>query len=185
VESVRQRHGPFADRILAAYPGGETPAGKRTARNLTRDAAFGSHSWTWARLQTKTGKSKVFFYYFDEHPDYPPDSPKAGFGTPHSEELLYVFRQLTEHNRPAPTPKDEAMSEMMRTYWTNFAKTGNPNGADLPNWPAYSAAAPEMLHIAFGSTQAGPIVNEDALKVLDEYFAWRRSGAEQLPTVNK
>ena len=62
------------------------------------------------------------------------------------------------------------MSEMMRTYWTNFAKTGNPNGADLPNWPAYSAAAPEMLHIASGRTQAGPIVNEDALKVLDEYW---------------
>lgn len=184
VESVRQRYGPFADRILAAYPGGETPAGKRTARNLTRDAAFGSHSWTWARLQTKTGKSKVFFYYFDEHPDYPPDSPKAGFGTPHSEELPYVFRQLTEHNRPAPTAKDEAMSETMRTYWTNFAKTGNPNGADLPNWPAYSAAAPEMLHIASGSTQAGPIVNEDALKVLDEYFTWRRSGAEQPPATN-
>jgi len=42
-----------------------------------------------------------------------------------------------------------------------------------------------MLHISSSSTQAGPIVNEDGLKVLDQYFAWRRSGAEQLPTVNK
>jgi para-nitrobenzyl esterase len=181
VQSLRKRYGPFADRILAAYPGGETPAGKRTARNLARDAAFGSHAWTWARLQTETGNSKVFLYYFNEHPDYPTDSPKAGFGTPHSEELPYVFRQLNEHDRPAPTPKDEAMSDMMRTYWTNFAKTGDPNGAGLPNWPAYSAATPETLHIESGNTQAGPIVDEAGLKVLDEYYAWRRSGEDQPP----
>jgi para-nitrobenzyl esterase len=147
-----------------------------------RDTAFGSHSWMWVRLQTKSGKSKVFFYYFDEHPDYPADSPKAGFGTPHSEELPYTFRQLTEHNRPAPTPKDEAMSEMMRSYWTNFAKTGDPNGPGLPNWPAYSEKEPQMLHIASGNTQAGPIVDEEGLKALDDYFAWRRSGGTSAPT---
>jgi para-nitrobenzyl esterase len=176
VKMVRERYGPFADRVLAAYPGGETPAAKRTARNLMRDSAFGSHSWTWVRLQTKTGKSKVFFYYFDEHPDYPADSPRAGFGTPHSEELPYTFHQLTEHGRPAPTAADEAMSEMMRTYWTNFAKTGDPNGSGLPNWPVYSEKKPQMLHIATGSTVAGPIVDEEGLKALDEYLAWRRSG---------
>jgi para-nitrobenzyl esterase len=81
---------------------------------------------------------------------------------------------LREHNRPAPTPADEAMSDLMRTYWTNFAKSGDPNGAGLPTWPAFSDATPQMLHIASGSTQAGPIVKEDGLKALDEYFAWRR-----------
>ena len=44
-------------------------------------------------------------------------------GARHASELPYVFRQLTEHSRPAPTPKDESLSDMMRTYWTNFAKT--------------------------------------------------------------
>jgi len=180
-DSVRQRYGPFADRLLAAYPGGETPAGKRTARNLMRDASFGSPSWTWVRLQSKTGKSKVFFYYFDEHPGYPADSPRAGFGTPHSEELPYTFHQLTEHGRPAPTAVDEAMSEMMRTYWTNFAKTGDPNGPGLPNWPVYNEKKPQILHIASGSTKAGPVVDEEGLKVLDEYFAWRRSGEANDP----
>jgi para-nitrobenzyl esterase len=65
---------------------------------------------------------------------------------------------------------------MMRTYWTDFAKTGNPNGPGLPNWPVYSEAKLQMLHIASGRTQAGPIVDEVGLKVLDEYFAWRRAG---------
>lgn len=64
IQSVRERYQQFAERILAAYPGGDTPAEKWTARNLLRDFAFGWNAWTWARLQTKTGKSKVFMYFF-------------------------------------------------------------------------------------------------------------------------
>jgi para-nitrobenzyl esterase len=114
-------------------------------------------------------------YCFDEHPDNPADSPRAGYGTPHSEELPYVFHQLREHNRPVPTPKDETMSDLMRTYWTNFAKTGDPNGTGLPAWPVFSKAKPRTLYIASGNTKAVPVVDEQGLKALDEYFAWRRS----------
>lgn len=185
VQSVHQRYGQFADKVLAAYPGGETPAAKKTARDLTRDTAFGWSTWTWARLQTKTGKSKVFMYYFDEHPDHPANSPRAGYGTPHSEELPYVFHQLREHNRPAPTPKDEAMSDLMRTYWTNFAKTGNPNGLGLPEWPAFNNAKPRTLYIESGNTKAIPVVDESGLMTLDEYFAWRRSAEVQPPGAEK
>jgi len=184
VQSVHERYGQFADKLLIAYPGGETPAAKKTARDLTRDTAFGWQTWAWARLQTQTGKSRVFLYYFDEHPSYPADSPRAGFGTPHSEELPYVFRQLREHNRPAPTPQDEALSAMLRTYWTNFAKTGDPNGTDLPKWPSFSDSTPEMLHIVSGRTRAGPVVNEEGLKALDEYFAWRRSSSGPVGAVS-
>ena len=140
-----------------------------------RDSAFGWNAWVWARLQTKTGKSKVFLYYFDEKAEIPAGSEGAGYGARHASELPYVFRQLTEHGRPAPTPKDEALSDMMRTYWTNFAKTGDPNGTGLPKWPAYDDAAPQILHLKAGSTKAGPLVNENGLKVLDEYFASRRA----------
>jgi para-nitrobenzyl esterase len=175
VERVRDRYEQFADGLLTVYPGGETPAGMRTARNLQRDTLFGWHTWTWARLQEQTGTSKAFLYYFDE--PFPPDSPPPGYGTPHAEELPYVFRQLTEHNRPAPTPRDEALSEMMRTYWTNFAKSFDPNGEGMPHWPAFSSSTPQMLHIGSDATLAGPIVDEAGLKALDEYFAWRRQAA--------
>jgi para-nitrobenzyl esterase len=179
VDRVRERYGPFADNLLSAYPGGDTPEAKRTARNLTRDTAFGWHTWTWARLQNKTGTSKVFVYCFDE--PFPPGAPPPGYGTPHSEELPYVFRQLTEHDRPAPTPRDEAVSELMRTYWTNFAKTGDPNGSGLPKWPAFTPASPLVLHIAYGRTNAGPIADQSGLEILDEYFAWRRRMAVPSP----
>ncbi|HLN99470.1 MAG TPA: carboxylesterase family protein [Pyrinomonadaceae bacterium] len=182
VESVRERYHHFADKILAAYPGGETFAEKWTARNLMRDSAFGWNAWTWARLQTKTGKSSVFLYYFDEKAELPPGAEPGAYGARHASELPYVFRQLTEHGRPASTPKDEALSDTMRTYWTNFAKTGDPNGAGLAEWPAYSDTKPQMLHIEAGNTKAGPLVNENALEVLDEYFASRRAAEAKTAT---
>ena len=76
VEGVRQRYGPFADKLLALYPSGEGKVAK-TARDLSRDVSFGWATWTWARLQTRTGKSKAFLYYFDQHPDYPPTPPAS------------------------------------------------------------------------------------------------------------
>jgi para-nitrobenzyl esterase len=70
---------------------------------------------------------------------------------------------------------------MMRSYWTNFAKRGDPNGPGLPRWPAFTSTRPQMLHIASGRTRAGPVVNEEGLRVLDEYFAWRRTNEASDP----
>jgi para-nitrobenzyl esterase len=96
-----------------------------------------------------------------------------------------VFRQLREHNRPPATPRDEAVSDLLRTYWTNFAKTGDPNGVGLSVWPAFSNASPRMLHIASDNTKAIPIVSEDGLKSLDGYFAWRRMTAGPAPAARR
>ena len=56
VAAVKGRYGPFADKLIAAYPPGSGRVAK-TARDLTRDAAFGWHTWIWARLEAQTGKS--------------------------------------------------------------------------------------------------------------------------------
>jgi para-nitrobenzyl esterase len=167
--NVRQRYDRFADRLLAAYPWGEGAA-RKTARDLTRDTTFGWHTWTWARLQEKTGKSKAYLYYFDQHPDYPADSPRFGFGSPHAAEMAYVFSHFLNRQ---PTAEDLTLSDVMIRYWTNFAKTHDPNAGGLPGWPAYHDAAPQMMHLA-GSPQAGALVSAEGLKVLDDYFAWRR-----------
>jgi len=60
-----------------------------------------------------------------------------------------------------------------------------PNGAGLASWPAYNEAKPQMLNIASGNTKAVPIVSEGGLKVLDKYFAWRRSTEAQPAAVKK
>ena len=97
---------------------------------VPRDAMFGWHTWVWARLQAKTGKSKVFFNCFDPHPEYQAGSPRAGYGSGH--------------------------------------------GAGVPVWPAFSDANPTLMHFA-QTPHTDPVPGADALRVLDQYFAWRRT----------
>ena len=172
IDSVKRRYGPFADRLLEAYPVGADTVPK-TARDLARDAAFGWHTWIWARLQAKIGKSKAYYYYFDQHPAYPADSPQADRGSPHGQDVAYVFGHLNASS-PQTTESDLAISESMMIYWTNFAKYGHPNGAGVPNWPAFSNENPEVMYFQ-QTPHVGSVASAASLKVLDAYFAWRRT----------
>ena len=172
VAGVKTRYGKFADDLLKAYPVGDTTIPK-TARDLSRDAAFGWHTWSWARLQAKTGKSKAYFYYFDQHPDYPEDSPRFGYGSPHGQDVAYVFQHL-DSSHPDFSSTDETISEAMATYWTNFAKYGDPNGESVPEWPTFSDANPVVMYFS-QTPHTGPVPSAESLEVLDAYFRWRRT----------
>jgi len=170
--AVKFRYGKFADELIKAYPPGTGTVAK-TARDLFRDVAIGWHTWSWATLQANKGKSKVFYYYFDQHPEYPAGSPRAGYGSPHGQEVAYVFGTLdTSSLQTSKTDLD--ISDAMSTYWTNFAKYGNPNGSGEPKWPAFSAAHPVVMYFS-QTAHTGPVPDAASLKVLDDYFKWRRS----------
>lgn len=172
IAAVKTRYGKFADDLLKAYPVDSATVPK-TARDLSRDAAFGWHTWSWARLQSQKGKSKVFYYYFDQHPNYPEGSPRYGYGSPHGQEVAYVFEHLNTSN-PDITKTDLEISDAMATYWTNFAKYGDPNGKGLANWPTFSDKNPVVMY--FNQTpHTGTVPSAESLKVLDAYFKWRRS----------
>jgi para-nitrobenzyl esterase len=172
ITGVKARYGKFADELIKAYPVGSNTVPK-TARDLTRDAAFGWHTWSWARLESRIGKSKAFLYYFDQHPDYPKDSPRYGYGSPHGQEVAYVFKHLDASN-PQTTKTDLKISEAMATYWTNFAKYGNPNGKGLPEWKPFSDDNPAVMYFS-QTPHMGPVPSAKSLKVLDSYFKWRRT----------
>ncbi len=173
IAGVQKRYGKFADALIQAYPVGENSVPK-TARDLARDAAFGWHTWIWARLQSEIGKSKVFYYYFDQHPDYPEDSPRYGYGSPHGQDVAYVFMNLDPSN-PQISQSDLDISEAMGTYWTNFAKYGNPNGEGVPEWPAFSDKNPDVMYLTGPTPFKGPVPSAKSLEVLNNYFEWRRS----------
>ena len=172
IEGVKKRYGKFADELIKAYPAGENSVPK-TARDLARDAAFGWHTWSWARLQSEKGKSNVYYYYFDQHPDYPKDSPRYGYGSPHGQDVAYVFLNLDASN-PQTTKSDLEISEAMGTYWTNFAKYGNPNPIGSLEWPAFNQNKPSVMHFS-QKAYIGEVPGLESLKVLDTYFNWRRS----------
>jgi para-nitrobenzyl esterase len=169
---VKKRYGKFADDLLKAYPVGENNVPK-TARDLMRDAAFGWQTWIWAQLQSQTGKSKVFYYYFDQHPVYPENSPQYGFGSPHGQDVGYVFMHLNSSD-PKTFQSDLDISEAMGTYWTNFAKYGNPNGEGCVEWPEFNKNKPSVMYFQ-QKPHIGPVPDLESLKVLDTYFNWRRT----------
>jgi para-nitrobenzyl esterase len=171
-ENVQKRYGPHADKLLAAYPTGAEGVPK-TARDLMRDAAFGWQTWAWARLQSRTGKSKVFYYYFDQHSERAAGSPQADHGMAHGMDVPYVFETL-DRNDQKLTPGDWAISETVSTYWTNFAKHGDPNGPGVPQWPRFTDSDRQVMYLK-NDARPGPVPSAAALEVLDGYFAWRRT----------
>jgi para-nitrobenzyl esterase len=179
VSAIKTRYGKFADALMEAYPLDSGNVVGKTARDLSRDAAFGWQTWAWANLQAKTGKSKVFYYHFDQHPAYPIGSPRYGYGSPHAQDVSYVFQHLDTSN-PEMTQSDFDLSEAMATYWTNFAKYGHPNGNGVPEWPAFSPEKPDVMYLTGPTPFVGPVPSAKSLEVLDGYFEWRRSaeGAE-------
>jgi para-nitrobenzyl esterase len=126
-------------------------------RYLFRDFYVGWPAWTWARLQSIKGHNHAFLYIFDVHdPDHP-------LGAWHAAEYPFVFGNFPK----PPTPRDEAVSELIRKYWINFAAHGDPNGPGLPVWKAFDQES-QMAMVFGDSSQSQPLPNITGLKVLDE-----------------
>jgi para-nitrobenzyl esterase len=81
-------------------------------------------------------------------------------GAPHATEIPFVFDTVAAKYGKDLAAADKATAEAANAYWVNFAKTGNPNGAGLPQWPAYSPKT-EML-MDFSLT--GPVGKADPWK---------------------
>ena len=175
LSSTRQRFGPFTDKILSIYPDGTDSTMRRSWANLFRDTYFAWHSFTWATLQTKTGKSHVFMYYFDQpQPSSPLTMVLKSNRSYHGSDCFYVFNHLDQDSKMKYTEEDRKLSETMVNYWINFAKYGDPNGKDLPKWPVYNVENPIVMYLK-GNPHTAPLPNLDKLKVIDEYYKWKRS----------
>jgi para-nitrobenzyl esterase len=95
---------------------------------------------------TSAAGSRVFVYRFDRSV---PGKGEDELGAFHSIEVPYVFGALrnSEWHWLPSTADDAALSNVIQTYWTNFAKTGDPNATGLPNWPKWSDNKKEFLEV--------------------------------------
>jgi para-nitrobenzyl esterase len=174
-EMASKRFSTDSAEFLKLYPASSDKDAWAAQAASMRDQTFGWEMRTWARMQTKTGKSKVYVYYFSR---VPPGKHRAP-GAYHGSEIAYVFDNL----QVAPfastgeaTPwqdQDRKLAEAMSSYWVNFATKGDPNGAALLKWPAYKTK--DDLAMGFGDEiKVEPVPHKAALDFLDRYVDHER-----------
>ena len=139
----------FADPLIAAYADDAKKSTKTATQEMMSDAIFTSEMRTWAQLVENQGKS-VFVYVFNHAP--PLDGLGRSLGAFHGGEIQYVFQSHAGENAEDGLPtlwnaSDQKVASVMRQYWVNFAKSGDPNGDGLPEWPAYTASTNQTLAI--------------------------------------
>jgi len=136
---AQKEFGANAEQFLKLYPTDTPEHVLRSAQDFAGDRFIAFSTWAWMEAQVKTGKHPVYRYRFDLAP--PPDHPGGpSLGAYHSAEIEYVFGQLDTKPGVTWRPEDRQLSELLQKYWTNFARTGDPNGPGLPKWPQYSPA---------------------------------------------
>jgi len=88
-------------------------------------------------------------------------------GAPHGGEIGFVFGTLTARPGSTVSPEDQAVSRMAQSYWVNFAKTGDPNGAGLPAWPRHDPRKDSIFDFHPDSTAGAiPDVRKARLDVM-------------------
>jgi len=144
-KTMQEALAPFGqDRFaqaVAAYDPNKTHTPQDVAQMVASDRMMVEPGRFAARMAVKQGQP-VYAYRFD----YVADSMKKEWaGALHATEIPYVFNTVQARYADALTANDQAMSEQMQKYWVNFAKTGEPNGAGLPQWARYDAQSDRIM----------------------------------------
>ncbi|WP_126174038.1 carboxylesterase/lipase family protein [Altericroceibacterium xinjiangense] len=159
-KTAAQRWGDLAELGLAAYPANDDAAAKLVAMEPFSDT-LAWHMRLFAESQARVGQD-AWLYWFKHRPPYDPGAPDLGAA--HTAEIPYVFDNLAAPRTfpgqssvklMAGNPREEALADLVSSYWVNFARTGNPNGAGLPEWPRVDALGPTEVMVLDADGRSG------------------------------
>lgn len=125
-------------KLYPAHDGAQAAAALRTA--LQDRARVSFYMWGVQQLHYSP---RVYTYFFNRKIPWPQHPEYLVF---HSSGLPYVFDNLKLLNRPWQTV-DHRVAHQMSSYWSNFAKTGSPDGAGLPEWPAFQVGKLSIMQL--------------------------------------
>ena len=159
--------GPAAEKLQAVYPATNDQEALYAVQDIFRDTAFGWGTWAWANLQSRTGKSNVYMYYFAQ----PSQNSilKNSRGATHVAEMPFIYDW---HWGPM-TDVDTHMAQIMPQYWINFIKTGNPNADGLPYWTTYRQGEATVMTMQNGF-HLTPAPNQTQMEFWEELFKTMR-----------
>jgi para-nitrobenzyl esterase len=158
-DEVTRAAGPDLDELSSLYPPQLLMTPGFLADHIWGDAKFVEPARMIARAGSRKGQT-VYHYCFD----FQPPLLRLLGGSPHGLEVAYALGNL---RRVVPFPLSMIMhphnyvvSRLMTIYWTNFAKSGNPNDRGELQWPRFAEGKEETL--VFGND--GLSIERDYLK---------------------
>jgi len=160
--------------VLKNYPGSNAQEVLASATALASDRFISYSTWKWGSLHGLKSEKPVFRYLFNKIPPAvigsSPNAPRP-IGAPHACEIEYCMGNLKLVKQMNWTEDDHLVSKTMFSYFANFIKTGNPNGADLPQWeplkPANDLGEIMMLDVVSKSVL---LSSENRYRLLDRLY---------------
>ena len=161
--------GADAGKAKAAYDPDGSGKLQAVAMSFGADQMMVEPSRFLARTVAATGQPAYEFRF-----SYVAESMRKQWaGAPHATEIPFVFDTVEARYGKDLTDADRATAKAANEYWVNFAKSGNPNGKGLPEWPAYKAKSDMLMDF----TPAGPVGKADPWKArldLVEHLAMQK-----------
>jgi para-nitrobenzyl esterase len=161
--------GTRSEDFLKAYHAADDAEARRAAEDFGGDKFLVYSTWAFLEAQVVTGGSPVYRYLFAlPSPGDPFHAVSAGAF--HSDEIEYVFGNLDSRKGASFRPEDYKLSDLMQTFWTNFARTGDPNSAGLPRWPTYDATGDWQVMRLSADPVAAPDPHRDRYLFLQQIW---------------
>lgn len=155
------------DALIEAYGG---PQGYDA--HIVSDLIFNEPVRHLSRLHAEAGHP-TWLYRFDV---VPASNPEPSGGATHASERPYVFDNLHTVGRPLQA-RDDRAAKAMAAYWTGFARTGAPAGAEVPVWPAFGGGRDMLLEFTNDGPIARPMPFAGRLDLIEAFYARTRPAA--------